>query len=856
MQKSPSRSAPDTLPIYELEEAIVAALSVPEGARLVLEAPTGSGKSTQVPKILRRRRVVDDGLEILVMQPRRLAARLLGLRVAEEMGGRIGDEVGYTVRFENQSGPKTRIRYVTEGILVRRLLDDPELKGVGAVVFDEFHERHLFGDIALARALDLQESLRPDLRIVVMSATLAAGPLLDYLAPCERLTSEGRTFPVEIVHAPPKQRLNEDVWDAAARACEEAVLAKREEGDVLIFMPGAYEIHRTISALEARSWARQFEIFPLYGELPPQKQDAAVAQTGRRKIVVATNVAETSVTIDGVRVVIDSGLAREADFDPRRGINTLTIQKISRASADQRAGRAGRTAPGICVRLWSEADHAGREAARAPEIRRLDLSETVLFLKTQAIDDLDHFRWLDPPESRALEQATALLRGLGALDRETGRISPVGRAMTSFPVHPRFARMLIAAGEANCVHEIALCVALCEGRSLWVKGSGPAQKRARETFVMDGDFSDFQAMLRAWGFAGSHKFDARECAPYAIHANAAREVGRIAEDLLRSARRAGFATDPAPAASAEVFGKVMLFGFSDHLAKRRGKGTLACAVVGGRRGNLAKESVARDAEIFVAAEIVEIEGREVSVLLNHATAVREDWLRELFPGEVVSGDTAFWDNTQRRVLRMQETRFRDLVLESRQSGEADAGPAAEILAREVCAGNLVLKNWDTNVEQWIARVNFLAHHAPEFQIPEFGDEDKLLVVTQVCQGARGYRDIKDREVLPSLKSWLSRSQRETLEKLAPERVTLSNGRNTKVHYRPNGEAVISMVLQQLYDVHETPRIAGGKATVLVEILAPNHRPAQMTRDLAGFWKTSYEGVKKELKGRYPKHEWR
>ncbi|GAF98281.1 unnamed protein product, partial [marine sediment metagenome] len=286
----------------------------------------------------------------------------------------------------------------TEGILVRRLLEDAELRGVGAVVFDEFHERHLFGDIALARALDLQESARPDLKIVVMSATLAGDGLQEYLHPAERLSSDGRTYPVEILHVPLKAGRGEPVWDAAARVCEERLARMGDEGDVLVFMPGAFEIHRTLGAIERMAWSRGFDLLPLYGALSPAKQDAAVAGSGaRRKIVVATNVAETSVTIDGVRVVIDSGLAREAAFDARRGINTLMIEKISRASADQRAGRAGRTAPGVCVRLWSETDHGRREAERAPEVRRLDLSETVLFLKAQGVKDLAGFRWLDAP---------------------------------------------------------------------------------------------------------------------------------------------------------------------------------------------------------------------------------------------------------------------------------------------------------------------------------------------------------------------------------------------------------------------------------------------------------------------------
>ncbi|MGI9241208.1 MAG: helicase-related protein, partial [Verrucomicrobiales bacterium] len=345
MSNDPKPPTSADLPIHELAAEIAAALGGGDGSgRLVLQAPTGSGKSTQVPQILLDRGVVGEGESILVLQPRRLAARLLGNRVAAERRGRVGEEVGYQVRFENRTGAGTRIRYITEGILVRRLLDDSDLEGVGAVVFDEFHERHLQADLALAIVLQLQQERRPDLKVVVMSATLDTELVENFLEPCVVLGSEGRTFPVESRFVPLRQK--DEVWDGVVRALEERVLKEGREGDVLVFMPGGFEIRKTMDAIARRPWSKEFVVLPLYGELSPEKQDAAVSRQTRRKIVVATNVAETSVTIDGVRVVIDSGLARVADYDARRGINTLTVEKISRASAEQRAGRAGRTAPG------------------------------------------------------------------------------------------------------------------------------------------------------------------------------------------------------------------------------------------------------------------------------------------------------------------------------------------------------------------------------------------------------------------------------------------------------------------------------------------------------------------------------
>ncbi|MDQ6860502.1 MAG: DEAD/DEAH box helicase, partial [Verrucomicrobiota bacterium] len=421
---------PRNLPIYELEESIVRTLR--DGSRLILQAPTGSGKSTQVPQILFDHGLLGAG-EVVILQPRRIAARLLATRVAAERNEKLGGLVGYQVRFENVVSKQTRIRFVTEGILLRQLIQDPELRSVSAILFDEFHERHLYGDITLARALRLQESTRPDLKIVVMSATLDTGALQEFLEPVATLTSAGRQHPVEIEYLPKPTRLDDyAIWDLAA---DELVrIAPLTEGDVLIFMPGKYEINRTLAAVRASRVSDRFVPLPLHGELQTAEQDAALAHYEKRKAIIATNVAETSLTIEGVRVVIDSGLARIARFDPRRGINTLLVEKISRASADQRAGRAGRTAPGHCLRLWTEREHVDRAPQELPEVKRLDLAEVVLTLKASGIDDVANFRWLEPPDPRALTRAEQLLVDLGALSLSDGRITELGRRMLAFPV--------------------------------------------------------------------------------------------------------------------------------------------------------------------------------------------------------------------------------------------------------------------------------------------------------------------------------------------------------------------------------------------------------------------------------------
>jgi len=692
---------PESLPIYEVENEIVAALR--GSRRLVLQAPTGSGKSTQVPQMLMKHGLLGNG-RVVILQPRRLAARLLASRVASEMAVKLGQEVGYQVRFENVTSAATRIKFETEGILLRQMLQDPALNGIQALIFDEFHERHLYGDITLARALDIQESRRPDLLVIVMSATLDAGALEKYLNPCVLLRSEGRTYPVTTEYL--SRRLGNNppaVWDLAADAF--AKFAKEDSGDVLVFMPGGYEIHRTIDAIRHKPESRGYVLLPLHGELPPRDQDAAVARYDQPKVVVATNVAETSITIDGVRSVVDSGLARIPRYDPHRGINTLLVEKISRASAEQRAGRAGRTAPGRCLRLWSEPEHAERSAQELPEIRRLDLSEVVLTLKAAGVDDLRRFRWLEAPAEAALSHAEELLLDLGALERsearrEVGtRITELGRRMLAFPVHPRYSRMLLAAHEYGCVHQACLLAALTQGRDLLVRRPDRDAAASRDDlFSSDGETSDFWILMRAWEYAAGNQFRLDTLRSAGIHAVTARQVGPLHEQFLRIAQEEGLDVKPR-AASHESLRKCVLIGFSDRVARRLDDATLRCELVHSRRGTLARESVVRDSPLFVAAEVQELGGRkgEVDTILSLATAIETDWLRELFPDDIRHETRVSFDTVTRRVQAEDTARFRDLTISSRRVEPPPADAAARVLAEEVVSGRLALPNWDHGV---------------------------------------------------------------------------------------------------------------------------------------------------------------
>src|SRR5262245_28442420 len=798
------------LPIFEIEQRLLETLT--KKRRLILTAPTGSGKSTQVPQMLLDGGLLGNG-QVTVLQPRRLPTRMLANWVAQARKVSLGGEVGYQMRLDNVASASTRICYVTEGVLLRQMLADRDLNGVSAIIFDEFHERHLYGDISLARALQIQESTRPDLIIVVMSATLDVAAVQKYLQPCAVLSSEGRNHPVAIEYLS-RPAGNAPIWELAVREIQR-LLSEHSEGDALVFMPGVYEITRMMQAASDRL-GPEFVVFPLHGELAPQDQDAAVARYERRKIVVATNVAETSLTIDGVRLVLDSGLARIPRYDPHRGINTLLVEKISRAAADQRAGRAGRTAPGHCLRLWTAHEHGARPAQELSEVKRLDLSEAVLTLKAGGVNDIKTFRWLEAPNARALERAEMLLTDLNAIDGTTGVITVLGRRMLAFPVHPRYARMLLAAQDYGCLRPIALIAALTQGRDLLVRRQGKPTENPRDDLFGNETESDFFVLMRAWRYAERNGYDIERCRRLSIHAPAARQVKPLFEQFLRIASAEGLDISERPVDSAAVQ-RCILVGFSDHLAKRLDTGSLRCELVHGRRGLLARESVVQ-APLFVASDVREVEtgggrDRALSVVLNLATAIKEEWLRELFPQDFSRVHVVAYDPTLRRVVARHESRFRDLVLEERLSNSLPAEEAARILAREVAASRCSLQNWNEAVEQWILRINRLREWMPELGLPAIGEEEREAMRELICHGAFSADEIKPRPVLPVVKSWLSRQQQAAVEDYAPERLTLPNGRTVKVVYADDGPPTIAARIQDLYGIKEALWVAGRRVAV-------------------------------------------
>lgn len=839
---------PSDLPVLEIADAIVD--QVRAHRRLVLTAPTGSGKTTQVPQIIYRSGLgADSGGGIVVCQPRRLATRLVARRVAAEMNAALGSLVGYQTRHDSAVSSDTRVRFVTEGLLLRRLQSQPHLPGVGVVVLDEFHERSVNADLTLALLKRLQRTQRPDLAIVVMSATLDADAVSSYLdAPAVR--AEGRAFPVEITHLrkPPAK----PVWDLAADALRDLGDA---QGDVLVFMPRVFEINRTIDACR-RVVSSDVDVLPLHGSLPPADQDRAVTPSNRRKVIVATNVAETSITIDGVTVVIDSGLANIHRYDPARALNVLRVEPISQASADQRAGRAGRTSPGACVRLWTAKDHASRDAQTPPEIRRVEFAQPMLTLKAMGVIDTGTFDWLDAPTGAAVNQAAGLLHDLNAVDDE-GALTVQGKAMASLPAHPRIARMLLEASERGCLKRALTWAALIAERDIATRARRSGANRLKRFMEPDEPASDLAVRERALDEARAARFAVGACESIGVHAQSCREVDRVAKQLAGLAKRMNLSMH---AGTTEDLVRCVLVAFGGHVAVKIDGGRSHCEMPGRKRVELDSGSVVETAGPLVALDLREVgRGDGRSTLLGLASAVELEWLRELRPDLIETVSEPTWNAEALAVEQVDRTLYSGMTVETVARPTADPSVAAEMFVERIVAGELRLEKWDDSADQWIARVRFVAAHFPERGLITYSDDDVRIILHEIVDGATRWNQTRDRPVFDKLRYALDWDDVEFVERMAPAKIDLPSGHRMSIVYDaesvdapPIGRAKI----QQLYGLDTTPTVAGGRAALTLEILGPNYRPVQKTSDLASFWANTYPGLRKELKRRYPKHEWR
>ena len=839
------------LPIDEALGSIVDALAA-RGV-VVLQAPPGAGKTTRVPPAI----LGAIAENVVVLEPRRLAARLSARRVADELGDRVGGRVGYEVRFERAVSAETRLTYVTEGVLTRRLLDDPSLRGVDAVVLDEFHERHLQGDLALGLLRRLRSTSRPDLRIAVMSATLDAEPVARFLD-AEVITTEGKRFDVVVEHA---LRADDRPPHAQVASAVRRLVQEKLAGDVLVFLPGAAEIRRATEACAAIAAEADLLVLPLHGDLSPAAQDRAIDRADKRKVILSTNVAETSITIDGVVAVIDSGLARIAGHDPWTGRPTLDTGKISRASATQRAGRAGRTAPGRALRLYTKGDHDTRAEHDAPEITRIDFAETLLQLRSVNITDLGDL-FLDVPSRAAVDAAESLLRRLGALDAG-GAITETGRRMVRLPLPPRLARFLVEAerrraGEEGC----AIAAILGESRDLYARSFDAPRSAARTDDAASDLLVRLEALQQVLDDRGGIDHD--RARRLGLDLGAVQSIERAKKQLLR-------AIDRRPSAPTDVdsaIGLAILSAFPDRVARRRSgeAGRVGSSrdlvLAGGGTAVLDESSAVKTAPYLVAVEARDqrsMVGTDRRARVSIASAIEPDWLIEVFPDAIEETIEVTWRADVERVEAVERLVYDKLVLDERPAGARGAVEASRLLAeRAIAAGPRAFLDGDA-LDRLVARTRFLLRTAKDLAesagIRAIDEESLRALIVARCEGKRSFGELRAEPLFDELRQTLGHSALARLDELAPEHVTLKNGRRPRVEYAPDQAPSIESRLQDFFGSVETPRIVAGRVPLVLHLLAPNGRDVQVTTDLAGFWSRTYPAVRSELMRKYPRHAW-
>jgi ATP-dependent helicase HrpB len=836
------------LPIDPLLPEVCASLR--RSANLVLEAPPGAGKTTRVPRAL-----LDDGLaeagEILVLEPRRLAARMAARRVAEELGEEVGGTVGYTMRFEDVSSARTRVRFLTEGTLTRRLLRDRELRGVAAVLLDEFHERHLDGDVALALLRRLQLGPRPDLRLAAMSATLDAGPIAAFLGGAPRVRSEGRLFEVAVEHlAQSDERpLEKQIASAVRRLVDEGL-----EGDVLVFLPGALEIRRAAEACAGLAKQADLLVLALHGSLPPAEQDRAVRPADRRKVILSTNVAETSVTIDGVVAVIDSGLARIAAHSPWSGLPTLRVARVSRASATQRAGRAGRTRPGRCLRLYTRGDFLARPEHETPEVARADLTGTALELHAAGARDLQAFGWFEAPPAASLAAAQALLGRLGAI--EGGALTKIGERMLRFPLHPRLGRVLVEAERRGVARDACAVTALLGERDLVTERRKGRDARHR---------SDVLDALERFDEAEAAGFSPERLRWMGIDPLRASAVEKVRKQLSRMVDVRAGAAPGSPSLWEEAMLVAVLAGYPDRVGRLRrpahatGRSAREVVLAAGGTAALSESSGVAEVDLVVVVDVEErTEGSATArprAVIRMASAIEADWLLELFTDAVRDTTEAVWNASAERVEVLRRLSYDGLVLEETRGAKGDPAAIARVLADAVRA-----KGWRAFVrgdelDRWLLRVAFVNQHFPELGLPALDEAGVEARLAELCEGSQSFADLHAHDLASALRARLGNAGTQALAELAPDAVTLPGGRRLTITYAAGAAPSAEARLQDFFGMKEGPRIARGRVPVVLHLLAPNQRDVQVTTDLAGFWAKHYPAIARELRRRYPKHAW-
>jgi ATP-dependent RNA helicase HrpB len=811
------RTSPGLLPIEPVLPTLRQALTAAGAA--VLQAPPGAGKTTRVPLAL-----LDEawlrGRRIVMLEPRRLAARAAARRMAETLGETPGETVGYRIRHETRVGPRTRIEVVTEGVLTRLLQSDPALEAFGLVIFDEFHERSIHADLGLALTLQSRTLLREDLRVLVMSATLDGAPVALLLGGAPIVTSEGRSHPVETRYRP--SRAGTRIEAAVAAAVREALAA--DAGDILAFLPGAGEIRRT----EAMLGDVPADVVPLHGSLPQALQDRALGPSlpDRRKVVLATSIAETSLTIDGVRVVVDGGLSRVPRYSPRTGMTRLATVRVPRASADQRRGRAGRQAPGICYRLWNALEEPTLLPRGVPEILETDLAPLALELATAGIADPGELAWLDPPPAAALAEARGLLSQLGALD-SAGRITAHGRRLTRFALHPRLAHMVVRARELGAGEAACELAALLSERDMVRRQEGQA----------DVDLGLRLDLLRG----------------VVVRSDVDRDTLQRVRTETRRCREAAERGAPRSGGAALSTGALLAFAYPDRIGQRRPGESGRYLLRNGQGAILEPQALARE-EYLVAAEL-DGQARESRIFLGAPITLEE--IETHFANAVVREDVLGWDDAARAVTGRRRRRLGAIVLQDGPLPDPDPAAVARAMMEGVRREGVEHLPWTEPARRVRARLGFL--HAIDAGWPDVSTEaltrDLDDWLAPRLAGARRWDQLERLDLGELLLDRLPWDFRAALEDWAPTHVEVPSGSRVPVDYSDPAAPVLAVRLQELFGLTETPTVARGRVPLTLHLLSPARRPVQVTRDLAGFWRTTYFEVRKDLKGRYPKHHW-
>jgi ATP-dependent helicase HrpB len=838
----------EILPIDSHLPEIASVLSTTQA--LVLTAPPGAGKTTRIPRFLYEQGFAADG-EILILEPRRLAARLAASRVAQELGENPGGTVGYSIRFENVGCPGTSIRFLTEAILVRKMIQDPNLKGVSVVILDEFHERHLATDLALAFLKRLQFR-NPQLKIVVMSATLDAEPVAAFLTEARRISLGELRFDLNIEYEEKidPRPLHEKVASAVVKLFRSGI-----DGDILVFLPGSAEIRRSAEALTPVAERLGFVINFLHGDLAVSEQKRAL-----EPVILSTNVAETSITIPGIAAVIDSGLVRVAGHSSWSGFPTLFTSKISKSSAMQRAGRAGRTQAGRVLRLYTRPDFESRPAQETPEIMRADLTETVLMLHGAGIRDIHSFPWFESPPDLALEAAETLLIRLGAIDA-AGQISKTGQQMLQLPIHPRIARLILEGKKLQVAEDAMLLAALLSERDIRREVRTGVGFSKLKTPTPSSGTSDLLELLDRYQEAEAVRFASEQMQALGLDIRAVQAVRQAQRQLRRilPVTKSLASSRSEEKQREEALLLSVLAAYPDRVAKRRKPNSQELMLSAGGSARLSPMSVVHVPMFLVAVDVEERKQANSNLFsgtaVRLASAIEIEWLAGLFPESISQKTNLIWNESAERVEEVRSTSYEQLSLEEITRTAPPSLEASTILASALYARGISFFQDHASIAAFQAKVALLTTHFPEEKWTPIKDKEIREGVLRLCSGRGSFQEMASLSLLDCLMEKLTNRQRDLLAKETPERIPLKSGRTVRVHYESSKSPWIEARLQDFFGTYSMPQICRRQVSLTIHLLAPNGRPVQVTQDLAGFWERHYPTIRRELQRRYPKHAW-